>query len=311
MNCAVCTLFEGSYHQGVAVFVNSLVAAGFTGDVHVGFRGTAAPWLKGLKDLAVTPQVRIRTMPLQTSAHLTNYKPDFMLDLFRVSANNTNAIFYFDPDIVIDDSWDNFIDWVTCGVAVCEDVNSPLAENNPRRVGWRRFLAARGITLRYRSSCYANGGFVGVQRSDKEFLMLWAKLQEYMWDEIGGAGYVGITGGKSLGRKTGFGNCFGKTDQDALNAALEAWPGPVSMLNKQAMGFSAGGAILPHALGTPKPWAKAFVRSALNGRPPTLADKRFWFYAEGPLRVFSPATVQMKLISIKLASAIGRFVRRG
>src|ERR1700692_3483093 len=132
MRCVVCTLFERHYHFGVAVFVNSLCKSGYNGTVYAGFRGPLPPWAEGSAkllpnghwELQVSPEVRIIFVPLKTSAHLTNYKPDFMLQVEALAAAESDALIYCDPDIVLNVAWGYIEVWISCGVAVCEDVNS-------------------------------------------------------------------------------------------------------------------------------------------------------------------------------------------
>ena len=316
-NFSVCTLFEGDYGQGVAVLVNSLVHSGYCGVVYCGFRGPIPAWCRqydtgatGSWSFDVSDRVRIEFLAIETEAHLTNYKPEFMLQLLDGTATSVDGLYYVDPDIVVDEQWEWFEEWLSCGITVCEDINSPLAEGHPRRVGWRRFFASHGIKLNYRSDGYANGGFVGVRRANIDFLLLWARLQQHMWAAIGGADRVGIAGGKLLSGMTGFGDCFGKTDQDALNAALEAWSGPVSILNGQAMGFKPGKAILPHALGPKKPWRRRYILEALGGNPPTAADKAYWNMADRPIQIYSAMHLFRRRLSLRIAAALGRIIRR-
>lgn len=314
----VCTLFEGGYHYGVGVLVNSLYANGFRGVIWAGYRGALPPWAKpvseagGRREYQVAEGCVIRFMPLDTKAHLTNYKPDFMLRLLETDARDCSGLFYLDPDIVVCESWRYFEEWITCGVAVCEDVNSPFPPQHPRRVGWRRFYDGFGICLHPKESYYANGGFVGIRREDIAFLRLWKRLQDHLWEAIGGADYVGDgLGGRSVTDRSGFANCFDRTDQDVLNAAIEAVEGiPVSFESKQAMGFGPGKTSLPHALGPGKPWGKRYLSDALRGVPPRTVDKEFWRYAEGPIRVFTPPQLRMNQMSLKIAAALGRIIRR-
>jgi len=314
---AICTLFEGSYHYGVGPLVNSLYASGFRGIVWAGYRGQLPPWAKQGKDTGcyweypVADDCVIRFLPLETPAHLTNYKPDFLLRLLEKEAPDCAGLFYLDPDIVVAGAWRYFEEWSECGVAVCEDVNSPFAAQHPRRVGWRRFYAQHGIPLHPGEAFYANGGFIGVRREQIAFLKLWKRLQDYLWEALGGAQYVGIGGGKPVEQRSGFANCFDKTDQDALNATIEAADGiPVSFANKQAMGFEPGQALLPHALGPGKPWNKCYLTDALRGLPPRAVDKEYWHHAQGPIRVFTGGQLRAQRVALAIASALGRFIRR-
>ena len=313
---AVCTLFEGSYHCGVGPLVNSLVANGFRGVVWAGYRGELPPWAEGAgtagkyRELRVTPDCVLRFVPVDTRAHLTNYKPEFILRVLEEETPECGGVFYLDPDMTVAQAWSYFEEWVQCGVAVCEDVNSPVPEHHPRRVGWRMFYERHGIALEYKEAFYANGGCVGLRRENVAFLHLWKRLQDSLWEALGGPQHVGIDGGIRLSRY-GFADCFDKTDQDALNAAIEAVKGmPVSFCTKQAMGFEPGGALLPHALGPGKPWAKRYVADALRGFPPRQVDKEFWKHAEGPVRVFPAGQVRIRKLWLKIAVALGRFIRR-
>jgi hypothetical protein len=99
--------------------------------------------------------------------------------------------------------------------------------------------------------------------------------------------------------------------KDALNAAMAASPTTVfSVMNQKAMGFLQGRAILPHAVGAAKPWARSYVREALVGRPPRTVDKEFWDYARGPVKAFNPSGVLSKRVALRLASGIGRVIKR-
>jgi hypothetical protein len=316
-NSNVCTLFEGDYHFGLGALTNSLYAHGFRGTIWAGYRGDLPPWAKpatahsAYAEYQVAQGCVIRFLRLETTAHLTNFKPDFMLSILDQHDPACEALFYIDPDIVINEPWPSFEEWITCGVAVCEDVNSPFPVHHPRRVGWRRCFGKIGITLRPRDASYANGGFVGIARGNREFLVTWKRLQDAMWTVIGGAEFAGIPGGQSVAGRSGFFDCFGKTDQDALNAAIEAAGEiPVSFLGRQAMGFESGKAMLPHALGALKPWRNRLVRNALRGCgcPPT--DRHYWRFVESPIRLYPNAVLQWRRVQLQVAAAIGRFYRR-
>lgn len=319
MNAAVCTLFEGDYHKGVGALVNSLVRYGFRGTVFAGFRGALPLWAarnakkisggEGSADLQVTEDVKIRFIPVETNSHLTNYKPEFILSLWRGCESDLDALLYLDPDIVVNESWSYFEDWLQCGVALCEDVNSPLHATHPRRQGWRRFCRPRGIELRAGQSVYVNGGAVGTRRADMDFLHLWTRLMKLMAEEIGGLSAAKVAGGQDFSAR-GFANCFDASDQDSLNAAVEAYAGPISILGQEAMGLKAGHALLPHAIGSRKPWNYSYVSELLGGRPPRLVDRLFWQNVRGPICVASAVAQSANLLAASTAALIGRFYAR-
>jgi hypothetical protein len=318
MKCVVCTLFEHHYHFGAAVLINSLCHAGYTGKVYAGFRGPLPDWAaqarkvrEGQWEMAVNGDVSIVFLALQTSAHFTNYKPDFLLQVEALAGGESEAAVYLDPDIVLNESWSFFEDWQTCGITVCEDVNSPLGRNHPRRIGWRRFFGPLGVELKFPGPEYANGGYLGIQWKHRDFLLTWQKFIGRIAESLGGMDVAGIDGGRALSGPAGFVNCLDKSDQDGLNAALEAHPEiPASFLGPAAMGFQGGKAILPHALGSAKPWRRRYVREALAGRPPSAVDKAFWKQVDGPLQPYARSQISWRRLQLGVGSALGRFMRR-
>lgn len=314
MSTTICTLFEGHYHLGAAALINSLHASGFHGRVVCGLRGPLPPWSEpsreGPGDVRIRQlgEIEICFLRLTTDVHLTNYKPDFMLSQI---GPDTDVLWYLDPDIVVTAPWSVFADWTKAGLALCEDVNSPLSVQHPRRVGWRQHFATKGYTLQAKESFYVNGGCLGLPVKYRSFLELWRNLQLAMSDAIGGLAQSKLSGGTSdRMRDPHF--CFNASDQDALNAAIEAAPAdvPFSILGAAAMGFKPGACILPHALGSPKPWTKAYLREAFRGHAPSMADKAFWHYASGPIPVFAGNLISRRKLTVKIAALIGRFYRR-
>lgn len=319
---AICTLFEKDYHFGAAILFNSIVSSGFEGNIYAGYRPPSPPWISKLNRIEdqgignsdgfqINGKCNLFLVPVSFSGHLTNRKPDFMLDLMNWLPPETDALFYMDPDLILNEGWQFFIEWVSCGVALCEDVNSPVHFSHPRRIGWRKTFVEKGIKMVSRDSCYANGGFLGVGRGEVAFLHRWKEIQEVMWEILGGAEFAGIPGGKKIGSRSGFCGCFSKTDQDALNAAIEASPDiPVSFIGREAMGFCNGNAPLPHALGPCKPWRRNYLFDSLKASPPRLVDKLFWNHARVPIPVYGAGSVALKKLSIAAASFLGRFYKR-
>lgn len=321
MTIAVCTLFEKDYHYGVAGLVNSLIRNGFTGTVYAGFRGPLPEWAGAARPVAtgkwpdarrleISPGTALVFVPMQTAAHLSNLKPDFMLELFAQQELGIERVIYFDPDICLIAPWQFIADWLTCGVALCEDVNSPMSRNYPRRIGWRRYFSQYGIALDYRSDANANSGCCGVSREDIQLLENWRRLIQLMGELTGGLATASVEGGAPF-RQAGFASCFDGSDQDALNAAVEMTGGvSYSILPKAAMAFAPGWHVLPHALGPRKPWRKQFLREAFRASPPIAADKAYWAYIDGPLRPMGVTRFWVRRLALHLATLLGRFYRR-
>ena len=313
MHSSICTLFEGHYHFGVAALTNSLYKQGYRGAVYAGYKGKLSGWITaatedlalgwpGSRTLLVGEGLQLHFLPLDTDYHLTNYKPDFMLRLWSDLAVNANSMFYFDPDIVVTTPWSVFEEWVGCGVALCEDVSSPLAGNHPTRVAWRRYFGAKNFTLNFKEAIYANGGFVGAVKADITFLATWKALQEAMAPAIGGLNSSAFSGPIPLPFDP-----FGKTDQDALNATVEAWPGPISFVGKAGMTFEAGTSLMSHALGHNKPWLRKPLIQMLKGMLPRQADKDYWDSVGGPIVIHPSIKVIYQRLTLKIAVGLGRF----
>ena len=318
---AICTLFEGNYDLGVVALINSFKANGFVGKFYVGYRGNLPKWVQkssaavnwaweGMTTMEIESEFTVYFLPLSTNYHFTNYKPDFMLELWEGPASAAEEMYYIDPDIVLSIEWSVFKTWVQSGVALCADINSPMTENHPKRNLWRDYFLDYGLNLTFKSDLYVNGGFVGLKRSDKGFLEIWKKVQESMANRIGGLSKSSLKGEAMDKNEMTIFSPFSKTDQDALNAAVEAFDGKLSILGKDAMGFDSKKAILPHALGQPKPWNKNYLIEAFNGFPPKQVDKEYWNYVDNPIRVFSTYKIRSKKITIRIAILISRFYRR-
>lgn len=310
----VCTLFENHYHKGVAALTNSLFQHGYRGSVFVGYRGSLPQWASkaalnhaldwpGAKTLNLAEEFDVHFLPINTEVHLTNYKPEFMLQVLNGPGRYASGIAYFDPDIVIKCSWTFYEEWISFGVAlVHECVHNDKPPTHPIRLKWQEIIHKnnRGITRQLYS--YISGGFCGVSRKNKEFLHLWKEFIRVAIEDFN-ANPMRV---HNFDKTHPF--CF--LDQDALNIAAMCAQVPISEIGPEGMDFIHGGCTMSHAAGSPKPWKKNFFLSALKGQPPTLADRMFWAYVDRPIANYKPLHILLKKVSIKIASFIGRFYRR-
>lgn len=322
MNSAICTVFEGHYHYGLAALTNSLYQKGFRGNIYVGYRGVLPNWIMNGKResigkwedaITLTPinGIKLHFLPIVTTYNMANYKPDFMLELWEGLVKDAEALFYFDPDIVINVPWSCFEQWVHCGVALCEDVNSPLQEFHPRRLGWKNYYKNHSIDLVFKNQIYVNAGFVGLLKKDISFLRIWMQLQEFMGPAIGGLEnsiFLNQEHHSTVLKLEGF-QIFDKPDQDALNAAIEVYDGAISYIGKDGMGFDLGDVIMFHALGTPKPWKAKHLQRGFNGRTPRKEDVAYWKNTSHPILAHSKWVIKKEQMLIKICKLIGRFYK--
>lgn len=313
-NSVVCTLFEGKYHYGVAALINSLYKNGFEGTFYIGYRGALPAWANAAKHnskiywpgnlcLDIAAGITLVFIPITTSYHFTNYKPDFMLQLLNTVAKDADAIFYFDPDIVIKCEWKFFKKWVSYGVAVVhENLYNDLPSTHPFRKVWAEIAERNNNKIVRQLHAYISGGFCAVKTTQIKFLESWSAFLK-----IGETQYqVDLSKFNGYGRLDPF--CY--PDQDALNIALSCYEGEICEMGPDAMDFTPGGFIMSHAVGHPKPWNKNFMLHVLKANPPSRPEKEFWKNVQYPIAVFSSGMIRFKLLSLHAAAFIGRFYNR-
>jgi hypothetical protein len=307
MRTVVCTLFEGHYQVGLAALLNSLVKCGFSGAVVAGYRGALPEWASpylvaadNCVEFKLTNDITVHFVKVETQAHLTNFKPDFMLEIWDRRFAEADALFYFDPDITIQCKWQFFEKWIQAGVALCMDVNGDLSENHPLRWDWKDYFSKVGIDLKVPRNVYFNGGFIGLERRHRDFLEMWRDLQNLAWPATEGAERW------QIGERTFM---FFRTDQDLLNVTTMLTTLPISWIGKDGMDLEPGGYIMSHALGSPKPWEKSMLWRALaQGQFPSRADKRFFSNVDAPIVPFPPFRAALKKLDLAAASALGRYL---
>jgi hypothetical protein len=309
-DASICTLFEGDFHLGLAAFLNSLVRAGFAGTVWAGYRGPLPPWVDQLKrvdqghadEFRVADHVRVVFMKLSTNIHLTNYKPEFMLNLLANEARDCKYLWYFDPDIFVHASWSFFTDWQSNGIALCQEItNNNLPPDTPQRMSWIRAAASIGFTDPKPLYHYINGGFAGVPKEYSDFLEDWKRLIE-----MAGERYCDLRDFSHGSTVAPFYCC----DQDALNIAAMYSKHPLSTLGPQGMGFIRGNLVMFHTVGM-KPWRGSLLLRALKGVPPSDGFKYYFTQVSSPIRAYSRGALARKKLACNIAAFMGRFYRRG
>lgn len=303
----IVTLFEGDFILGVGALVNSLQRFGFTGRVYAGYKGDLTGWTAKSVDCQtyrrydVSEGLEIRFVKVESDWHLSNLKPEWILKFWDTWEPNAPAVFYFDPDIVIKCRWSYFEEWASYGVALCQEVvMRSMPDSHPLRQYWRRWAAARGWKSVREMHIPMNGGFVGVSKAERSMLELWRDMMIELDKELPL---------KAFGpEKRDY--PFHMTDQDVLNIVAMTYPGELSIIGPEGMDFDPGGFTMSHATGKPKPWRKNFLKSALQGNPPSVSDRQWLANTTGAIRVLEPADLKYRQRSLKIGAALGRFFKR-
>lgn len=314
MNSAICTLYEGHYHHGLAALCNSLYNNGYKGSIYIGYRGEIAPWAKSAKDdsslnweggktIGFAEGLYLHFLPIVTSLHLTNYKADFMLQLWEGHAKNMEGMFYFDPDIVIKCNFSFYEKWIQHGVALVHEITAnDMTVNNPIRMLWREIINENNENVVNNLTSYINAGFFGLNKRHISFVEKVSKFVFIAKDKY----HVNLNAFDFTDRTDPF---FAK-DQDILNIAAMCSEVPLCEIGPEGMDFVHGGFTMSHAIGGPKPWKKNFIKSFFKGNAPSLPDKAYWQHVDAPIKSFSNITIRNKRFSIKITSFLGRFYRK-
>jgi len=310
MKIALCTLYEGHYHYGVAALANSLSVSGYAGTLHVGYRGELPQWVvthpswdAGTRTLRLNDRFCLYFELQDTPVFFAYYKARFMRRVLCDLAQDCDAVAYIDPDIVLKCQWSAIEVWFQGGLALIEDVNWNLPARHPKRLLWKQWFAREGVDERRSIGRYYNSGFLGVPREHVAFLDLVDRLCMLVLAYNNGRAHIKAGDAPDL---------FHSTDQDAMNFALCAYEAevPLNTAGCEAMDFAGGGFYFSHAIGYAKPWMGHHIKLALSGWTPSIATKAYYRYANSPIRVYSVAQFALRRLSLGIASTMGRFYRK-
>lgn len=313
---AVCTLFEENYHHGLGALVNSLYKNGFRGIIWAGYRGNLPPWAiptiyeTDYKTYEVAEDCKINFILLDTSYHLANYKPHFMLNLWKKYAVEAKHLIYFDPDIALKCEW-NFINtWTSQHIALCEDLNSPIFAKDPERLSWKQMLSNHNLELPLILEQYLNSGFMGLSKKYIQFLETWKTILEIIHAEVRplNCSFIPQVKGKQYHNSPT--HVFYRMDQDAFNATAMLYHEHLSIASKKSMDFDAIGYIMSHAVGTGKPWEVSYIKAFLEGKGIKPSHKEYWKNTTFPISIYPKFKLRRKLFTIKVASFLSRFYFR-
>jgi hypothetical protein len=201
--------------------------------------------------------------------------------------------------------WSEIEDWCMRGIAAIADANWLMPASSPVRARWRQLRALLSVAPVLGESggaldIYCNSGFVGVTRDDLPFVELWRDLLRSALDRNV---YEDVELRSQL-------RAIGHLDQELFNLALMSYSHRCSLRGPEAMDFAPGGEVFSHAIGSPKPWQKRFVRRALIGKPPSKIDREFLRYCEGPLPAMGRWQQRRRFAAYLAARGVGAVFQR-
>jgi hypothetical protein len=302
----ICTLYEGDFQAGVATLINSLVHSGFKGLFRVGHRGKLPSWAASLPvredGLFQVGDAALSFETIKSNRHFGQYKPEFMRSLIDRGIARRH-LWYFDPDITVRCAWSFYERWVRHGVCICQDINgSMMASDHPIRAEWIALADGSnwGKPLGGHER-YFNSGFVGLAVEHKSFLDTWMEA-------IRLANSAGVKPDQF--QKGNRSQTFYTVDQDTMNIATMYAPVPFSTMGPEGMAWVTGGFTMFHSAGPHKPWRKKFLRSVIEGYPPSNADKHFLQCAAGPIALYTSWQLRRRVWLSQIAALIGRSYHR-
>jgi hypothetical protein len=304
MTSVAATVFEsGHYERGAAALINSLIASGFSGRVWLGVRGPQPSWLSpNLLAQLQAKSLEVNCVSISTSYDIPNYKPHFLLEVTR-REGNTPVITYFDADMIVKCPWSFVEQWSASGIAAVGDENWLVPRSSPMRAQLRELRSRLEVAHKTDErpaplDIYCNAGFLGLNTKHIGFLELWADLIDAFLANTRSA----ITSRRAFPTVG--------PDQDLFNLALMSYGSYVSLMGPAAMDFAPGGDVFSHSTGAVKPWSRPFVRSALQGHPPSKRDAVYLHYSRGPVGRVPRSHHIRRTLEYRVARGIGSLMRR-
>lgn len=302
------TLAEKKYFNGVAALVNSIIKNGTYADkIIVGYRGDLPKWLPTLelskngKSCTLKDGLILEFVQVKNDFHMVHEKPGWFFKLTNELEPEAKEYFFFDSDIVVVNRMSFFGEWVNQGVAICEDVNYDMSINHPIRKQWIKLLEDNNKPINRIPERYYNSGFLGWKKEDANFVNEWSECSDIL---------ISIAGNLKEFRTNDRTDVVLSANQDSLNLTAMCSSCEISTIGPEAMGFHFGLSLMVHPLG-PKPWDLNFTKVFLSGKPPRIADLRFWEQVNGEeLKPYSDGFVKWKIFWVKMYKGLSRFYRK-
>ena len=301
------TLYENHYEYGVGALLNSLVASGFDGIFCVGYKGELPFWKKQIDHqkqndgtYKINENFFVRFDLLEdVGMHFGYYKPYYLKEMANQSPQ-AGGWFYFDPDIVVIAPWSFYENWISNGVALCQDSNHQFVHyNHPWRNQWRKDFSKEtkdyDTTLNY----YINSGFIGVNVHNFEVIDNWIAVNEI---------YRKLDYPIDFFNQSDSNSAY-KGDQDVLNATITVYPElRLSIIGPEAMGFNFPVSIMAHAVDGQgiKPWKRDYIKNAISGRKASVTDEAYLNFCRSPIQLYSASKLKKKRRHLKFSKLINR-----